>query len=51
MPRALRECENVVLAPHLGSATVETRFRMAELAVQNVIAVLSGGPARTPLQA
>ncbi len=49
VPRALCDCENVVLAPHLGSATVETRFRMAELAVQNVIAVLSGGPARTPL--
>lgn len=35
--------ENVVLAPHLGSATVETRTAMADLAARNVIAVLSGG--------
>ena len=34
--------ENVVLAPHLGSATRETRLAMADLAVRNVIAVLSG---------
>ena len=36
--------ENVVLAPHLGSATTETRTAMADLAVSNVIAVLSGQP-------
>lgn len=34
--------ENVVLAPHLGSATTETRTAMADLAAGNVIAVLSG---------
>jgi lactate dehydrogenase-like 2-hydroxyacid dehydrogenase len=34
--------ENVVLAPHLGSATRETRTAMAELAVRNVLAVLHG---------
>jgi glyoxylate reductase len=39
--------ENVVLAPHLGSATRETRTAMADLAVQNVIAVLSGQPPLT----
>jgi glyoxylate reductase len=50
VPLPLREFENVVLAPHLGSATVETRLRMAELAVRNVLAVLSGEPALTPLQ-
>jgi len=43
---ALLELENVVLAPHLGSATRETRTAMAELAVDNVLAVLQG---RTPL--
>ena len=32
--------ENVVLAPHLGSATRETRTAMADLAVRNVMAVL-----------
>jgi len=41
--------ENVVLAPHLGSATVETRTAMADLAARNVLAVLSGAPALTPV--
>ena len=41
--------ENVVLAPHLGSATRETRTAMAELAVRNVIEVLAGRPAITPI--
>jgi glyoxylate reductase len=41
--------EHVVLAPHLGSATTETRTAMADLAVQNVVAVLSGRPALTPV--
>jgi glyoxylate reductase len=46
---ALLSLENVVLAPHLGSATRETRTAMADLAVRNVIAVLEGRPALTPL--
>ncbi|MBI3050273.1 MAG: D-glycerate dehydrogenase [Acidobacteria bacterium] len=41
--------ENVVLAPHLGSATTETRTAMADLAVRNVIAVLGGDPPLTPV--
>ncbi len=41
--------ENVVLAPHLGSATRETRTAMADLAVRNVIAVLAGETALTPV--
>ena len=41
--------ENVVLAPHLGSATRETRTAMADLAVSNVLAVLHGRPALTPV--
>ena len=41
--------ENVLLAPHLGSATVETRTAMASLAVDNVISVLSGGKPLTPV--
>jgi glyoxylate reductase len=43
--------ENVVLAPHLGSATTETRTAMADLAVRNVLAVLGGQPALTPVPA
>lgn len=41
--------ENVVLAPHLGSATVETRTAMADLAASNVLAVLGGQPPVTPI--
>lgn len=45
----LLELDNVVLVPHLGSATVETRAAMAELAGRNVAAVLSGDPPLTPI--
>lgn len=38
----LMSLENVVLSPHLGSATDETRDKMAELAVNNLIDALSG---------
>jgi glyoxylate reductase len=45
----LLELENVVLAPHLGSATVETRTAMAELAARNAIAVVRGEEPLTPV--
>lgn len=41
--------ENVLLSPHLASATTETRTAMADLAVSNVVAVLSGKPPLTPV--
>ena len=41
--------ENVVLAPHLGSATTETRTAMADPRVRNAIAVLTGQSALTPV--
>lgn len=41
--------ERVLLAPHVGSATRETRTAMAELAVRNVLSVLSGGEPLTPV--
>ena len=41
--------ENVVLIPHLGSATVETRTAMAELAAANAVAVLAGDDPPTPV--
>jgi glyoxylate reductase len=47
-PRLL-ELENAVLTPHLGSATVETRTAMAELAARNAISVLSGHGPLTPV--
>jgi len=45
----LLKLENVLLLPHIGSATTETRTAMAELAVDNVIAVLAGRPPITPV--
>ena len=41
--------ENVMLIPHIASATIETRTAMADLAVRNALAVLAGQPPLTPL--
>lgn len=45
----LLDLDQVVLTPHLGSATIETRTAMAVLAAQNAIAVLNGEPPPTPV--
>ena len=45
----LLELENVMLIPHIASATTETRTAMADLAVSNVLAVLGGAPPGTPV--
>jgi glyoxylate reductase len=37
-------CPNLLVVPHIGSATVGTRRRMAELAANNVLAALEGRP-------
>ena len=44
MAPGLAELENVVLVPHLGSATTFTREGMATLAAANVAAILAGWP-------
>lgn len=49
LARGLTRLPNLVLAPHLGSATVRTRDRMAELAARNIVAYASGEPLRTPV--
>lgn len=41
--------KNAIMLPHIGSATVEARDKMSELAARNVIAVLSGKNAITPV--
>ena len=41
--------EDVVLIPHLGSATIETRTAMATLAARNVVSVVGGQPPITPV--
>jgi glyoxylate reductase len=45
----LLELPNIVLLPHLGSATLETRIRMGNICLDNIAAVLSGKPALNPV--
>jgi glyoxylate reductase len=45
----LLDRDDVVLIPHLGSATVETRTAMATLAARNALGVLAGAGAVTPI--
>jgi glyoxylate reductase len=47
----LLELENAVLAPHIGSASVETRNKMATLAADNLRAVLGGEQPKNPVEA
>lgn len=43
IPIELIHMDNVVLLPHIGSSTIETRTAMADLAARNIISVLNGG--------
>ncbi|CAA9487556.1 MAG: D-3-phosphoglycerate dehydrogenase [uncultured Rubrobacteraceae bacterium] len=47
----LLELESAVLAPHIGSGSQETRDRMAILAAENIVSVLSGEGPKTPVDA
>lgn len=38
----LTELDNIVIVPHIASATIETRTKMAMMAAENIITVLSG---------
>ncbi len=46
---ALLSLKNVILLPHIGSATTETRNEMARMVARNVIAVLEQGQALNPV--
>jgi lactate dehydrogenase-like 2-hydroxyacid dehydrogenase len=48
VPQELTAMENVVLQPHMASATVETRNAMADLTVRNLRAFFAGEPLLTP---
>ncbi|MCW8084159.1 2-hydroxyacid dehydrogenase [Sabulicella glaciei] len=50
-PLALRRCDNVVLTPHVGSATHETREAMERLVVDNLRAFRRDGTLLTPVRA
>ena len=49
MDQRLLEFPEIFLTPHMGSATVETRDAMGLLAMNNIIEVLAGRPAITPV--
>ena len=49
VPQALRSMENVVLLPHLGSATKETRIAMGMKVVDNVCAFFEGRDVPNPV--
>ncbi len=49
VPEVLWGMPNVVLTPHMASATTETRQAMADLAFANMQAGISGQPLRTPV--
>ena len=49
VPAELLELPNVVLTPHIGSATVETRAAMTRLVVDNILAFERGEPLLTPV--
>jgi glyoxylate reductase len=49
VPRELLELPNVVLTPHIGSATRQTREAMTRLVVDNLLAVARGEPPLTPV--
>jgi lactate dehydrogenase-like 2-hydroxyacid dehydrogenase len=46
---ALCSFDNVVLSPHIGSATHETRVAMARLTIDNVVSFFATGHALTPV--
>ncbi|QQG35507.1 MAG: 2-hydroxyacid dehydrogenase [Micavibrio aeruginosavorus] len=51
VPEALFTMDNVVLLPHVGTATVETRTKMGRLVLKNLHAYFSGEPLMTPVAA
>lgn len=49
IPDAFLKMDNIVLLPHIGSATVETRAMMGQLVVKNLLAHFHGDPLLTPV--
>lgn len=49
VPVELKTLDNVVLLPHIGTATIETRNEMADLVVKNLLAFVHNKPVLTPI--
>ncbi len=49
VPEEMVKMDNVVLLPHIGSATIETRGEMGQLVVKNLLAHFAGLPLLTPV--
>lgn len=49
VPQALIEMDNVVLLPHIASATTETRIQMSDIVFSNILAHFSGEKAPTAI--
>jgi lactate dehydrogenase-like 2-hydroxyacid dehydrogenase len=49
VPEALKHMDNVVLMPHVGSATIETRRAMLDLVLDNLQSFFSTGKLLTPI--
>lgn len=50
VPEEMIKMDNVVLSPHVGSATVETRSKMGQLVIDNLVAHFDGQPLLTPVK-
>jgi len=50
VPESMLSMDNVVLSPHVGSATLETRSKMGQLVVDNFLAHFDGKPLLTPVK-
>jgi lactate dehydrogenase-like 2-hydroxyacid dehydrogenase len=48
-PASLFALDNVVLQPHIGSSTTETRSKMGRLMIENLLAHFAGKPLLTPV--
>lgn len=50
LPEALKAMPKVVLQPHMASGTLETRWAMGDLVIQNLAAHFAGQPLLTPVR-
>lgn len=50
VPEEMVKMDNVVLSPHVGSATIETRSKMGQLVIDNLNAYFEGQPLLTPVK-